>query len=99
MPIDKRTGKYYPAEEGYGDLTGPPEVSKPKAKTSRPVPKQLFKNLQKPKRPGDSGLSEMPDSEAGSEPQMKKGGKVKKYAKGGAIDGCARKGKTKGRMV
>ena len=27
------------------------------------------------------------------------GGKVKKYAKGGSIDGCATKGKTKGRMV
>ena len=34
---------------------------------------------------------------------MKKGGKVKpkakKYAKGGKIDGCAQRGKTKGRMV
>ena len=29
---------------------------------------------------------------------MKSGG-VAKYAKGGKIDGCARKGKTKGRMV
>ena len=29
---------------------------------------------------------------------MKKGG-VAKYAKGGKVDGCARKGKTKGRMV
>ena len=33
---------------------------------------------------------------------MKKGGKVKKYAKGGyvkAADGCAQRGKTRGRMV
>lgn len=30
---------------------------------------------------------------------MKKGGKVMKYAKGGDIDGCASKGKTKGTMV
>ena len=36
---------------------------------------------------------------------MKKGGKVKKYAKGGqngyrrAADGCATKGKTRGKMV
>jgi hypothetical protein len=30
---------------------------------------------------------------------MKKGGKVMKYAKGGSIDGCATKGKTKGKMV
>jgi hypothetical protein len=30
---------------------------------------------------------------------MKKGGKVKKYRKGGSIDGCAMKGKTRGKMV
>lgn len=30
---------------------------------------------------------------------MKKGGKVQKYAKGGAIDGCAQRGKTKGRYL
>ena len=30
---------------------------------------------------------------------MKKGGMTKKYAKGGSIDGCATKGKTKGMMV
>lgn len=29
---------------------------------------------------------------------MKKGGKVKKYAKGGSIDGCAQRGKTRGTM-
>jgi hypothetical protein len=28
-----------------------------------------------------------------------KGGSVKNYAKGGSIDGCAVKGKTRGRMV
>jgi hypothetical protein len=36
------------------------------------------------------------------EPAMRKGGKVKKMAKGGASkrgDGCAVRGKTKGRMV
>lgn len=32
-------------------------------------------------------------------PAMKKGGKVMKYAKGGSIDGCAKRGKTKGKMV
>lgn len=40
---------------------------------------------------------------AGAAPTMKKGGKVKKMAKGGSAssrgDGIARKGKTKGRMV
>jgi hypothetical protein len=30
---------------------------------------------------------------------MKKGGKVKGYKSGGSIDGCAIKGKTKGKMV
>ena len=30
---------------------------------------------------------------------MKRGGSVKKYTKGGSIDGCAQRGKTKGRMV
>ncbi len=41
---------------------------------------------------------------AGAVPTMKKGGKVKKMAKGGSTaskraDGCATKGKTKGRFV
>jgi hypothetical protein len=42
---------------------------------------------------------------AGMETGMKKGGKVKKMAKGGSVsasrrgDGCATKGKTKGRFV
>lgn len=30
---------------------------------------------------------------------LKKGGKVKGYAKGGSIDGCAQRGKTKGRVI
>jgi transposase len=30
---------------------------------------------------------------------LKKGGCVKKYARGGRVDGCATKGKTRGRMV
>ncbi len=31
-------------------------------------------------------------------PAMKKGGKVAKYAKGGAIDGIAQRGKTRGKI-
>lgn len=31
-------------------------------------------------------------------PAMKKGGAVKKYAKGGAIDGIAQRGKTRGKI-
>ena len=34
-----------------------------------------------------------------AEAGMKRGGKVKKYAKGGSIDGIAKRGKTKGTMV
>jgi hypothetical protein len=30
---------------------------------------------------------------------MKKGGKVKKFAKGGDIDGCVQRGKTKGKIL
>jgi hypothetical protein len=54
-------------------------------------------------------MAEVPESvrryeaEEGAPPMgpYKKGGKVKtkKYAKGGKIDGCAQRGKTKGRMV
>jgi hypothetical protein len=31
--------------------------------------------------------------------QKRSGGAIKNYAKGGKIDGCAQRGKTKGRMV
>ena len=34
-----------------------------------------------------------------AEAGMKRGGKVKKYAKGGSIDGIAKRGKTKGTMI
>ena len=47
-----------------------------------------------------------PDMGAGAPPMgmpgMKKGGKTKKYAKGGSVtrgDGCAQRGKTKGTMI
>jgi hypothetical protein len=40
------------------------------------------------------GMSlDMPDA------KMNMGGKVKKYRKGGSIDGCAKKGKTRGKIV
>ena len=53
------------------------------------------KKKDKDKKPG-----EPPEAGEG----MKRGGKVKKYAKGGSTaskraDGCAKKGKTKGRFV
>lgn len=52
------------------------------------------KKKRKPGEPIDGGASE--------ETGMKRGGKVKKYAKGGSAssrgDGIAKKGKTKGKM-
>ena len=53
---------------------------------------------------GARGMAEGIARRAGAAPAMKKGGKVKKMAKGGSTaskraDGCATKGKTKGKMV
>jgi hypothetical protein len=52
---------------------------------------------KKKKKPGepDGGMT------AGAEPTMRRGGKVKKMAKGGKItrgDGCCKQGHTKGKM-
>jgi hypothetical protein len=49
-------------------------------------------------RPGTNVRYENEDT---SDMSYKKGGKVKAYAKGGSVrgDGCATKGKTKGRML
>jgi hypothetical protein len=51
-------------------------------------------------------VSKPPKGIGSSEPDMKKGGSVKKMAKGGSVssaskraDGCATKGKTKGRII
>jgi len=46
-----------------------------------------------------SGLKRRFGTQAMREEGMKKGGKVQKFAKGGCIDGCATKGKTKGRYI
>lgn len=57
-------------------------------------------NSQRDKRYADEYAAENP------QPKYRKGGKVKKMAKGGSVssaskrgDGCATKGKTKGRFV
>jgi len=52
---------------------------------------------KKKKKPGESegGMT------AGAEPTMRRGGKVKKMAKGGKVtrgDGCCKQGHTKGKM-
>lgn len=38
------------------------------------------------------------EAEAEGAPTMRRGGKVKKMAKGGSIDGCALRGKTRGKV-
>ena len=69
----------------------------------------MAKDARDEEKMGRRMMEEVPEpvrryeAEEGAPPMgpYKKGGKVKtkKYAKGGSIDGCARKGKTKGRMV
>jgi hypothetical protein len=69
----------------------------------------MAKDARDEEKMGRRMMEQVPESvrryeaEEGAPPMgpYKKGGKVKtkKYAKGGSIDGCARKGKTKGRMV
>lgn len=58
------------------------------------------KKEDKPMPTGNIGSRQMFD-EGETGPAYKRGGGVKKYAKGGAVgrDGCAQRGKTKGRMV
>jgi hypothetical protein len=59
------------------------------------IPTLISQNRRKKK----DGAAMSPQEEAmAASGGMKKGGKVKKYAKGGSIDGCAIKGKTKGRL-
>jgi hypothetical protein len=98
MPIDKRTGKKYRAEEGLGDKTDPmPGMPSPieqalidkitaakAAAAARPMP------VQRPMPPA------MPAA-APAAPGMKKGGKVSSASK--RADGCCVKGKTKGKIV
>ena len=56
----------------------------------RPMPKRPMPKRPMPKRPAQP--MPMPSG-------MKHGGKVSGYAKGGSIDGCAQRGKTRGKMV
>ena len=60
--------------------------------------KKMLKNKQKSSTKMDL-MSLGGASSAGAIPGMKCGGMAKGYAKGGKIDGCAVKGKTRGKMV
>jgi hypothetical protein len=102
----KRVMKDFGAE-GLGDRTGPlPGMPNPMeqammdkiaaAKAAAAAPRPM------PPAPPAGGGAPMPPAGPG----MKKGGKVKKMAKGGSTgsaskraDGCAQRGKTKGKFV
>ena len=82
---DMKSGKIQPPRN---DDMGPVNTGDEMTKGSA-TEKELLKYLRAPARQG-----------------MKKGGSVKKMAKGGSVssaskraDGCATKGKTKGRMI
>ena len=60
-----------------------PEVAKKRADKDAPALKRMLE--EKPKRPPKGAAYK----------GMKKGGNVKKYKKGGSIDGCAVKGHTR----
>jgi len=66
--------------------------------------KQRDKALKKKKKANGTEVEVEVEAEGEGAPTMRKGGKVKKMAKGGSTaskraDGCAIKGKTKGRFV
>ena len=102
----KRVMKDFGAE-GLGDRTGPlPGMPNPMeqammdkiaaAKAAAAAPRPM---PPAPPTPPAGGGAPMPPAGPG----MKKGGKVKKMAKGGSAskraDGCAQRGKTRGKMV
>ena len=61
------------------------------------LPGLAYKDRQRKKQDGT------PDTDAGTPPGMRKGGKTKKMAAGGSAskraDGCAQRGKTRGRII
>jgi hypothetical protein len=68
------------------------------------VPKALSDSFEKEKQEKEKAAqANMMSGSPGMAPGMKRGGAVKKMAKGGSAssraDGCAAKGKTKGRFV
>jgi hypothetical protein len=85
--IDKVLGSISPL---YGIASGQGLYGK-----TSPLAMLIHSDKKKEKKPGEA-------SEAGE--GMKRGGKVKKMAKGGSTaskraDGCAQRGKTKGKFV
>jgi len=87
--------------KGGGLIFEDRDVYKKRAKKDAPALKRMLE--EKPKRPPEAaaykGMNKAPASmsRAGvaKMPGMKKGGNVKKYKKGGSIDGCAVRGHTR----
>lgn len=82
--------------EGVGDLTGPPEKAPAKRRPKDAEPKERSGASEKESQ----GLGDVtgPPESMGKAPKAP----AKKMAKGGyvsAADGCAQRGKTRGRMV
>ena len=68
-------------------------------KGESPIQKKAKGTAKEVKMAAGGMKKRMPKADEMGGMDMKKGGKVAKYAKGGSIDGCAMKGKTKGTMI
>ena len=85
----------------YPSSTPVDEPVAPRKAMKRPMGKPMMKPRGRPMYPGSTPVDEpvapaMPAAPAGM-PAMKKGGSVGSASK--RADGCATKGKTKGRMI
>ena len=81
-----------------------PAASAPMARRAPPAdaavsPAMAARMAQMLKEKRDREANTRAYDKAMPNPEYKKGGCVKKYAGGGRVDGCATKGKTRGRMV
>lgn len=69
------------------------------------IPGMMYKNQyeKKERKRGEAMTPQTTNTATDAQPGMKKGGKVKKMASGGSAskraDGCAMRGKTRGKMV
>jgi hypothetical protein len=106
-----REDRYKKIRERDMKLFGPNEESKPAKDVDISTRKGFKELINKPvkkraggmlKTPDNPGLKKLPTEVRNKMGYMKKGGKVKQMKKGGMVkrgDGCAVRGKTKGRMV
>ena len=106
QPLPPSAGRAVPPAlaRGIGATQQAAAASRMPAKTGAPLPSGMGMGGGQPTPPSRTGGGQ--PIMAGGAGGMKKGGKVKKMAKGGSVssaskrgDGCATKGKTKGRFV